>query len=104
MSQMEFLILWIFRSIFYVTDHQMEGRHIGDKCKLCHIKLVNRQPLNSMPFSKYKKGNMMCKECRLKCKQGLVKCQDCSYTARHFLILVNDDGYAYLATYCEECI
>lgn len=40
-------------------------RCTSNKCMLCHTKLVNRQPLKSMPPSKYKKGNFLCGESML---------------------------------------
>ncbi len=61
-------------------------RHTNNKCMICHIHLVNQQPLISMPFNEYKKGNIMCK----RCLYWRVKCDKCSGNATNFIALNKD--------------
>ena len=75
-------------------------RYIDERCKLSYCySFVSRQPFVNMPGYKYKKGNYLCKPCRIKCKNGKVKCDRCSNTARYFDVLLDGIG-----PFCGVCI
>ena len=87
-----------------LSDQPTPKRYIDHKCMLCYTNFVSRQPLVNMPLSKYKKGNYMCKKCRMDCKSRVFKCDGCKRAATNFLILECDSGYPYVGKFCSRCV